>query len=450
MFFSNLVKKLVKNLGYVVTLVLTVFLLLFILPNFSFQVGDRTLNWNGVDLSAFGVNSTLANFHLGTDLYPQKQVVILASYTDQDVVNQRTVFLRDAQLVNQRLDAAGIKDVRVITRVSEDNFSLALEFPSTYSDIQASSIASVAASPGVIQFWSHNATGEETTATEPINSTLLPQIAPEYKPMVANISTSDLTGIAVETRSNLLVGEQLGTGTVWRLRFRDEAASRVNSTIFQADQQSPALMAIDGEPMFVVQGIAGSSEALAIPLFINDNLQLKLMSTYLTVAGTVSGTLQSADTVTQPAVYSPEGKRVVAIAILAMLIVITISYLTKYGLRESMPRIWAFGFILLLAVGLLKLGAATLSVVLVISTVIWILFAKYAVNDISNALDIELRLKHYRNLSLWIFLVLLVLANSGYLFGVLQEFALVNAIFAFSLLVCSVFFYKFILIEKAD
>lgn len=442
--------KSIKNFGYGVTMVLTVFLLLFILPNFSFNIGDQKLMWTGLDLSVLGINSSLANFHLGTDLYPQKQVAILAAYPNQDVVNQRVVFSSDAQLINQRLDAAGIKDVRVITQITDGSYSIVLEFPSTYSDASARSIASIVATKGIVEFWSHNLTGEENPATTPINSAFLAQIAPDYKPMIASISVSDLSGVAVESRSNLNLGGQLGSGTVWRLRFRDEAADRVNQTIFLAGNETPALLAVDGEPMFIVQGIAGSNEALGVPILLNDGLELRLMSTFLTVAGTVNGTFQPGDVATRPAVYGPEGKTVVAVSVLAMVLIVALAFVSKFKFRASMAPIWAFGFTLLLGVGLLKLGAATLSVVLILSTMIWVLITKYIVADVYTSENQEEKLKQYRNMSLWVFVVLLVLANSGYLFNVLQEFVLVNAMFAFSVLVCSVFFYKFILLENRD
>lgn len=400
-------------------LLLTIFLtvaVVFLFPNF--QVGD--LSWNGL---SFGLPTNLANFKLNQPFGSSLEVSVKADFGSLTIeAEKQAALVRDAQLVRQRLDASGFGSVGVRTQVKGDEYLIVFEFPGYTNRFNAETIAQLASAPGVIRFWSHT---PEATEDQLIQSFLLAQISPDYKAAIAQISTSDLNSVAVETRSNLSNGSEFVTGAVWRLRFKQEAETRVLTTIQVQDGNFPAVLAIDDQPGFILNLFTSTSDVLAIPLLYSDSEQLKLLTTYLTVQGSMLGSYGSVVSAEVPAELPLSSLWLVVGAALILSAAFGIS---SYRRTKKLMEFWSLFAVVVSGLFVSKFVGAELSVSFFVSCVLWLLINWGVYKWKSDMAEFPYTM--LRNTFLGIFALVWLLGNSGYVVPEVMTMLNINGMWA--------------------
>lgn len=353
-----------KKLVALLLTAITTTAVIFLLPNFSVQVGEQTYDWKGL---SFGLPANLTNFQLGDPFQSWTQTKLVANL-DQTLDNglKQEQLVRDAALVNSRLQAAGFVDVLVAAEVTGDEYALVIKYPGRYLSDEAEVLSQLAAAPGVIKFWNHDPSATEDKL---INNFLLAQQLPEYKPVLSSVSTADLESIAVETRSNLTDGEgNLLSGLIWRLRFKQSAAERAVSTVVSGGD-FPAILAIDEQPAFVLRLFTSETDIIAIPILSGEASYLRLLSTYLTVAGGTFGSYGAATVTTLPADLGIDYLWLAAGVMCLVSVAIALVLWRKMG-KLGWRAALATGLVLVWGLTLLKLGGAELSYLFIIAAVI--------------------------------------------------------------------------------
>lgn len=367
-------------------------LAVFLLPNFSLQIGDRAFTWQGLDLTILGLQSNLGNFRLGKDLSNTAELsYVYNAGSEGDVVEDVINSLHsDAELFRARLDAAGLQDIGLRTEVYPESSLLVFEFPGNYSTTDAEILSRLAVTPGTVEFWQHDAAAaaaaaEAGTASEITEgfSPLIQQIFPGYTPKEADFSIADLSGIAVESRSNLVDGSGNFVATnVWRLKFKPEAVGRITAAIAAGGGFRP-LIGIDGEPGFVLAQLADSNDFLALPIFANGSSQLRLMSTYLTTPGVPLATYEFNEQVNVPSEYMLAGKRLLLGAMVVGLVITSFwvwrRNIAGKGWESALNIVWGW----LLLISLLKLAAVPLNVTVILSLAFLLVLWVFITSDLS-------------------------------------------------------------------
>lgn len=446
------------SIAKLITILLTGVLVVFLLPNFNFQFAGYLFKWQGVDLSLLGINSTLANFQTGGSLYPNRQVRFeIDSAGESTDPAELELQGRDITLIRNRMQLAGLTDVRLAQEISTGVRSLLFTFPNNYSETDAQMISSLLISPGTIAIWRD--AGVDGEADPNINSYLLEQIAADYRPILAGVTSTDIENISVETRSNL----QSASGSliqtpVWRLRFREGVVSELNS-LFEATQSSqPIYLAVDGEPTFILLAVptvdsAGnlvaytSGELLAVPLLTDDILQLKLQATYLTAGNGFSNSFTYIGTYAEQNIYATEGQSRLAIAIIVSFVLVVLWSIWKLGREKGVEFGILWGHFLVVGLAILKLGGAAISLGLILSIVFMSALVSmfiYQLVQLDGKQLIERR-RIYRNFAVFMFFVSWLVFNLGVLSGLSLELVGLIGIWAGGLLISTMWGFRYLI-----
>ncbi len=426
--------------------ILFLFLLgLFLLPRLQFNLGDTQFIWKGIDFELGGVQSPLANFSKGNDVYPQL-VVLMTTDSPPDLV------FSESNKLEKRLQAIGLGEVRMKFIETKAELQLSLAFPEYYTQADAEVLASILTARGVVDFWKD--AGSAAEADPELESFILSQIAPEYKQQSAGLTRDHISGVSLETRSNLQSGDgSTFQATVLRLKLT-AAGSDIATGIFAdatAAGAGPILMVVDGEPIAVGQPSTANDEMLIVPIFGGSQAEVRALAAYI-MQPALDTTWRTNGTTVEEANYAPGGPVVLAAALtLGFILLMIMGYVRYRGLlgREWLINISTY---FLLGMSVLKLSAAGISLGLVLGIMLMLIIGVICLDYLlqSSKADFKLRLMRIRNYAVTGFIAGWIFYMSGQLFDIYLELVAVFAIYMMVLLVLSMTAFKYFIWNVID
>ncbi len=327
--------------------------------------------WKGLDLSLFGVESSLTNFKKGSEIYPG------ISYEYKAGALNSEVFDADINLIRRRMDVAGITDVNLVADIQQDSAIIRFEFPANYEKQQARVLSSLFVGTGELRFFENRLDVEQEEETDNV---FYQQLLPGFNPTDAQIYTADIENINVVSRTEYFL-------PVWQLSFKQSSMEKVRATLNRygidpdvaansATQQATNIpiysIEIDGLPQYVVTYVSGN-EFSAIPLGLLTSLgEVRATASYVISSTLVTSNFQyegDGEPLVVANMYAKEGRAQLAWLVILGAIFGIYAVNRKYGNRGVVAALIAVGFPILLGVSILKLVAEPISIGLLLGVI---------------------------------------------------------------------------------
>lgn len=378
-----------------------------------------------LDLSLFGVDSRLANFQLGSGIYPD----IAVSYTIGETFSLNS----DVQLIWRRIQAAGFYDVRVRTITNADENRLEFIFPQYYGQASAQQLANLFVTKGTLQMWEHQ------DGAGPRDEILSSIMGADYVPVPSDLSIADIASLRIEPRSSIATGT-----SVWRISFKEAARARLISNLqaagyadptdpnsTQSADFKPLIIAIDGYPAFYL-GFQQDLDMLAIPALVaGDEQSLRAQATYFIDASGIQGSFTAPVVSNLPTVVISGTSFMLVGGLLVTLLAVVIRFGWVYGWRRAVRFSAYIGYYLLATFVILKLLASTLSMFAVLSVGFVAVIAISALWQFAARRTVE-ALQRTSSLFAYIFVlslgILFALGQAGQYFEILSLVGLTSII----------------------
>lgn len=399
----------------------------------SIQLREGSIHWNGIDFSLFGIQSPLANFTRGNDLYQQISYSYLAGNYDPQT------FASDVALVRNRMDAAGLTSVQFTTSIQGQEARMIFDFPEGYNQQEAGAISSLLVSPGQIQFFKRDPNPIAETDNE-----LYSALIPGFVPIEIPVSAADIASVRVVNRTEYLL-------PVWEITFRESVKDILYASLLELGVDAedtttapPTVAAfsveLDGLPQFALIYQRGLT-FVGVPLgIIGRYSEVNVAASYvISLIGIRSNFIIDGDQLTAPD-YAPLGRVVLGINILTVSLLAAYLAFRNGGARAVLAGLLSLFVFLALALAILKLVAFPISLGFVIAYAVALIVGVYSIRYLwqtDESLGFKTKARQIRDLAVLLFAVTAGIYISGMGFGVYLDALGAMTMFALSLFLCS-------------
>lgn len=359
---------------------------LFILPDFSFQLGDQTVRWVGLDHDLWGDSFIRGDFTRGAGIYPSTRYV----YDITTDANPQAV----ADIVERRMQVAGIDDWKLALEQGDGFARLSFNVPANSDLTVVEAALNLLLSRGEISFLESAAADNTTVASDD----LLSSIFGDYKPIDSTFTIADITGISIETR------HQFG-GSVWKLNLTPAGVQKI--LIAESTQEKPMVVVIDNIPQFYLLDVRNSAAndpvLIGVPLgFSGSTLETRILASYITDRYDLADNYSGLEPNVVPASYALGGRVLLAISMLALVLGSAFVITRGLSMSQRVELGWSFLWAAVVGVAMLKAGQMSISTGTIIGVGLMLVIQGFSLRRVVMQYK---ELGNWRLLFLWLFVI---------------------------------------------
>ncbi|MFS8131078.1 MAG: hypothetical protein ACMG57_03800, partial [Candidatus Dojkabacteria bacterium] len=125
-----------KVFKFTIAVILLIIFTALALPQLNLTVGDKQIYYPNIDFSLIAQGSNTGNFLRGRGLYPSKEVASTLTFSNADITDsdKRNLLENYLQIVRNRINVSGLKDVEARSEISDSGFKIIINFPDYYQN----------------------------------------------------------------------------------------------------------------------------------------------------------------------------------------------------------------------------------------------------------------------------------------------------------------------------
>jgi len=421
------------NSNRIKIIIIGIFILIFgllALPNFDITFLNKQIHFTKINLATIlDKNSTLFNPRRSIGISSTKEYTAELTFVKDNklTIDQKKQALQDTyNIIKKRINYSDLYDVKVQLYVSSDKYFIKVSFPEYY--LESDILASTLLSKGEVTFFSQ---GDQASSLTPVNL--------KDSDIIGSINTSYETQLSTDQKD------------VLKFKFKESKVADLSQAL--SNSKKYFLMLVDNGTLAVIStGTTIVTQVEAVPLAtIKDKSEIV---TYLNIIKTYfldkpldnTLTLSSSNPKLVNPDYNPENTRFIVITFLLSLVglifLALIAYRRKGLIKFSLMILSYISF----SIFLLKLPSAVISVYsilgfvfiyIIVAIIIWKL-----INVSENRLD--LILNKYRDLGIYLAVILIIIYKINYNLGFLLDFIQVAIACLISFIFMCIFNFKLI------
>ncbi len=382
-----------KVFKFTIAIILLIIFTALALPQFNFKIGDTQIYYPNIDFSLIDKASKTGNFVRGKGLYPSKEVGATLTFsstdiTDTDKINLLANYL---QIVRNRINVAGLKDVEARSEISDLGYKIIINYPDYY--------------PNPVKYtkW---LTGKGTITFASIDS--------QGSTTAVDLTDKDISG-------NITINfiSQIGSHLQFQFSSGKTNVLKQALTASSSSQVGFFLMDLDSSEQFFIrqyeQNDATSLTVRAIPVDYSSDestdksILLSIVRTYFLDKSPLKDSFTVDESVTVvPSTFSPDGTQFITVMSFVALLVLIVAAFIRFKLNGGIKYLLMITSFVAFTITFLKYSNAPLSIGTLIGMLFSVGLASLIFWNIVSEKDEdlnELNFKKYLNFSLVIIML---------------------------------------------